>query len=50
MQVKQALKKGGASREFYISDLVTHIISDLPVKAETLPLKGQDHVIVNVGT
>ena len=27
MKVKQVLKSGGAAREFYISDLVTHVIS-----------------------
>lgn len=26
-QVKQVLKSGGAAREFYISDLVTHVIA-----------------------
>ena len=26
-QVKQILKSGGATREFYISDLVTHVIA-----------------------
>lgn len=25
--MKQALKSGGAAREFYISDLVTHVIA-----------------------
>ena len=28
--MKQVLKKGGAAREFYISELVTHIIRDEP--------------------
>ena len=27
MKVKQVLKSGRAAREFYISDLVTHVIS-----------------------
>lgn len=26
--MKQILKDGGATREFYISDLVTHVIAD----------------------
>lgn len=28
MKVQQSLKQGGATKEFYISDLVTHVISD----------------------
>ena len=27
LQVKQVLKSGGAAREFYVSDLVTHVIA-----------------------
>ncbi len=29
-KVKQVLKEGGAAREFYISELVTHVIRDEP--------------------
>lgn len=48
-QVKQVLKKGGASREFYISELVTHVISDDPV-ANDDPAQDENHnhVTVNV--
>lgn len=47
-QVKQILKEGGASREFYMSELVTHVISDVPVDSDTLAVKGQDHVTDHV--
>ncbi len=48
LQVKQVFKEGGASREFYLSELVTHIISDVPVDREALSLESRDCVIVNV--
>ena len=32
------MRSGGASREFYLSDLVTHIISDSPIEQSTLSL------------
>ena len=51
IQVKQILKRGGASREFYISELVTHVISDEPVSSSdetSQDLQKHDHVIVNV--
>lgn len=56
-QVKQILKRGGASREFYISELVTHVISDEPAGGDgegsahdraVSPLQGHDHVTVKV--
>lgn len=47
--MKQILKEGGASREFYMSELVSHVISDVPVDPEVLSFKGQGHVTVNVG-
>ena len=48
MQVKRALKEGGASREFYMGELVTHVVSDMPLDGETLKLTGQDHAVVHV--
>lgn len=42
------MKEGGGSREFYMSELVTHVISDVPVDSEELHFKGQDHVTVRV--
>ena len=41
------MKQEGASREFYMSELVTHVISDVP-DPETTPTAGQDHVSVHV--
>lgn len=46
--MKQVLKEGGASREFYMSELVTHVISDYPVDSDTLAFKGQDYVTAHV--
>lgn len=45
--MKLVLKEGGASREFYHSELVTHIISDSPLSSEeeAIPLKD---VVVHV--
>lgn len=31
-QVKQLMRQGGAVREFYMSDLVTHLITDAPLE------------------
>ena len=31
-QVKQLMRQGGAVREFYMSDLVTHLITDSPLE------------------
>lgn len=42
------MKEGGASKEFYMSELVTHVISDLLVDPESLPVTGHDYVTVNV--
>lgn len=42
------MKEGGASREFYMGELVTHIISDVPLDPESSKLTGQDQVIVHV--
>jgi hypothetical protein len=46
--VKRVLKENGASREFYMGELVTHVISDLPLDEETGKQVGQDHVVVHV--
>ena len=48
-QIKQVLKEGDASREFYMSDLVTHVISDVPVEAEeSVPISRQECCLVHV--
>lgn len=47
MQVKQLLKRGGAVREFYMSDLVTHIITDSPLDPTTTI--NPDITIIHVG-
>lgn len=46
-QIKQTLREAGASREFYMSDLVTHVISDsTPIDPEIVLSKN--HVTVHV--
>ena len=42
------MKEGGASREFYMGGLVSHVISDVPVDQDTLADRGKDCVIVHV--
>ena len=48
--MKQLLREGGASREFYYSELVTHIISDGPVSASVEGVSGDfnKHTVVHV--
>lgn len=49
LKVKQLMKEGGGSREFYMSDLVTHVISDVQVEPGTLPAtEQQEFVTVHV--
>lgn len=44
------MKEGGATREFYMGELVTHVLSDVPVDSEIVSseLTGQDLVTVHV--
>ncbi|XP_064405411.1 PAX-interacting protein 1-like isoform X4 [Halichondria panicea] len=37
-EVKAAMKEGGATREFYLNDIVTHILSDAPIDPNTVSL------------
>jgi hypothetical protein len=46
--VKQLLKQGGAKKEFYISDLVTHVISDTDEEALVNEAKEYNLPIVRV--
>ena len=47
LQVKNILKEGGGVREFYLNELVTHVITESPPDPATLPLS--DVVVVKVG-
>ncbi len=51
-QVKQLLKEGGASREFYYSELVTHVISDGSISTSTdgIPEDFNRHTVVHVSS
>ena len=46
-QVKNILKKGGGMREFYLNELVTHIITESAPDPSTLPIS--DVTVVKVG-
>ena len=46
-QVKNILKQGGGMREFYLNELVTHIIAESPPDPATLPIS--DVTVVKVG-
>ena len=46
LQVKNILKQGGGVREFYLNELVTHIIAESPPDPATLPLS--DVTVVKV--
>ena len=46
-QVKNILKRGGGMREFYLNELVTHIITESPPDPATLPIS--DVTVVKVG-
>ncbi len=37
-QVKAAMKDGGGTREFYLNDTVTHILSDTAIEPDTVRL------------
>lgn len=44
--MKNILKEGGGVREFYLNELVTHIIAESPPDPATLPLS--DVIVVKV--
>ena len=46
-QVKNILKQGGGMREFYLNELVTHIITESAPDPATLPIS--DVTVVKVG-
>ena len=50
VQVKAAMKEGGATREFYLNDIVTHILSDAPIDPNTVSLLDCHVLHVSVHT
>ena len=48
LQVKNILKQGGGMREFYINELVTHIITESPPDPASLPISDVTVVMVDL--